>query len=541
MATRVPQGTAALDKALDVLDAVGASPQGLSQAELAARLALPRTTLYRMLATLVARGLLRRDPHRRIYRIGFRCFEYARAAHAMPDLVAAAGAELRSLRDLTGETTYLAVLDGLEVLSLERIAGAHPLRSQAMPGQRKPLHCTSQGKAILAALDPVRRNALVREIALPALTPHTITDRRRLHAELKATAARGYSIEDEEIAEGVRCCGAAIVDPGGAVRGAISVAAPAFRLTRERVELLGPELAQAARRIGAQLGANTPPPADGEARAVEGQWAFRGAFPRWSAADRRLYWADVLGPSVQLCEADVDRRLAGVGARIDAMLLRTHGVAVRCGERWWQVAEDGSVQPLPIAATQPARAFCAHPDGSLWACIADGERWRIAAMADPGRRARRSWRVPDPAEALVWSADGATLYAAMPDSGSLYAMREDSSAVRRLATVPKGSGRLAGLAVDSAGGVWSALQDGWSVVRFGVDGTLDRVLPVPVSSPTDLAFGGADLCSLYITTSREPGLREALGSAPLSGRLFCARLDTPGAPTPLWREGPAPD
>jgi IclR family transcriptional regulator, acetate operon repressor len=138
-------GTAALDKALDVLDAVGSSANGLSQAELGERLDLPRTTLYRLLGTLVARDLLRRDPLRRVYCLGMRCFDYARKAYSMPDLVAAAGIELRALRDMTGETTYLATLDGLEVLSLERCDGAHSVRSHSEPGSRKPLHCTSQG------------------------------------------------------------------------------------------------------------------------------------------------------------------------------------------------------------------------------------------------------------------------------------------------------------------------------------------------------------------------------------------------------------
>ena len=125
---------------------------GLSQAELQARLGLPRTTLYRLLGTLVGRGLLRRDPLRRVYCLGQRCFEYARTSYAMPDLVAAAGAELRALRDISGETSYLAALDGLEVVSLDRCDGAHSQRSHTEPGQRKPLHCTSQGKAILSAL-----------------------------------------------------------------------------------------------------------------------------------------------------------------------------------------------------------------------------------------------------------------------------------------------------------------------------------------------------------------------------------------------------
>jgi DNA-binding IclR family transcriptional regulator len=183
------EGTASLDKALDVLDAVGGAASGLSQVDLGQRLGLPRTTLYRLLGTLVARGLLRRDPQRRVYCLGSRCFEYARAAYAMPDLMAAASSELRALRDMSGETTYLAALDGHEVVSLDRCDGPHALRSHSAVGQRKPLHCTSQGKAILSALPPERRDALVREIALPALTPRTVTDRRRFLAEIEARGA----------------------------------------------------------------------------------------------------------------------------------------------------------------------------------------------------------------------------------------------------------------------------------------------------------------------------------------------------------------
>src|SRR5450830_508818 len=221
MKANIGDGTASLEKAMDILEAVGASSQGLSQTELSARLAVPRTTLYRLLATLVARGMVRRDPLRRVYCLGFRCFEFARSAYAMPDLAAAASMELRALRDLTGETSYLATLDGLEVLSLERYDGAHSQRSQTALGQRKPLHCTSQGKAILAALDEPTRDALLRDITLRALTPRTITDRRRLQAELKLTAVRGWSVDDEEIVLGVRCVGAPVVDAAGKVRGAI--------------------------------------------------------------------------------------------------------------------------------------------------------------------------------------------------------------------------------------------------------------------------------------------------------------------------------
>jgi DNA-binding IclR family transcriptional regulator len=526
--SRAAEGTAALDKALDVLDAVGQAPAGLSQAELGAKLALPRTTLYRLLGTLVARGLLRRDPLRRVYCLGMRCFEYARKAFAMPDLVAAAGIELRALRDMTGETTYLATLDGLEVISLERCDGAHGERSRSALGQRKPLHCTSQGKAILAALPQEQRDAIVKELPMTAVTPRSITDRRRLQAELRLTAQRGWSIDDEEIAPGVRCCGAAIVDAQGQVRGSISVAGPAFRLTHERVELIGPEVVEAARRIGAQLSATQAALPEGEVRVVPGEWAFDGAFPCWSAqAEGGLWWADALAPAVHLASAEGDRIVTALDAPIDGLLLHAGGAAVLAGGAWQAVAPDGSLRGLPGWPRRRIAALCAGPDGALWGCIADGEGWRVAALSAEGQ-ALGGWRLAEPATALAWDAAGRRLYVACAESGTLQVAAVGSTALRRLATVPKGSGRLGGLAVDERGGIWSTLRGGWSVVRFEPDGTVSQVVALPVPAPTDLGFGGADARTLYITSARETVTREALEAAPLSGRLFVLETPVPG-------------
>jgi IclR family acetate operon transcriptional repressor len=514
--TSSAEGTASLEKALDVLDAVGSAPAGLSQTELASQLALPRTTLYRLLGTLVQRGLLRRDPLRRVYGLGLRCFEYAKSAYAMPDLVAAAGTELRTLRDMTGETVYLATRDGHEVVALERWDGAHSQRSNSSLGQRKPLHCTSQGKALLAAMPPEERDALVKELPLTAVTPRSITDRRRLQAELRLTAARGWSIDDEEIVPGVRCCGAAVVDAAGQVRGAISVAAPLFRMTMERLDLLGPEVAEAARRIGAQLSAAQPARAAGEAQVVPGEWAFDGHWPHWHAGQGRLWWADRLAPALHAATAEQDRIATRADAPIDVLLPHEGALLARWGEAWHRVEADGSAHAVsPQGLRGRFSASCVDPQGQPWLCSADGERWRVAS---PG--GREGFGLAEPASALAWSPAGDVLYIAAAASGTVWAAHPGSAGLRRLATLPKGSGLIAGLAVDAEGGVWTALRGGWGALRLQGDGTLDRMVALPVPCPTGVAFGGADGRTLFITSARDAVGRDALDAAPLSGRLF---------------------
>ncbi|HSW17597.1 MAG TPA: IclR family transcriptional regulator C-terminal domain-containing protein [Ramlibacter sp.] len=514
-------GTGSLEKALDVLEAVGAAPQGLSQGEITERLALPRTTVYRLLATLVTRGLLRRDPLRKVYCLGFRCFEMARQAYAAPDLVAASASELRALRDLTGETSYLATLDGLEVISLERYDGAHSQRSASALGERKPVHCTSQGKAILSAMAADARDAIVRDLTLKALTPHTITDRRRLQAELKITAARGWSIDDEEIVMGVRCVGAPVVDAQGKVRGAISVAGPAWRITRERAELLGPEVAEAARRIGAQLPSGSPLIGDPAVQAVEGPWAFHGAFPRWRPDTQRLYWADMLAPALRVFDGSQDRALIEVDSPVTGLAFRGDDLVLAHEGGVLRVTPDGLSAPLSAWPAGQLLALCAGPRDTLWAAMATTSAGCAVGEVQAGGGFAAHWTVDEPVHALCWDMAGEQLHATAPGSGSLLLMRPGSSAVRRLASLPKGSGRLGGLAVDEQGGVWTALRDGWSVVRIAHDGNLDRVVGLPVPHPSDVALAGRQL---FITTARQPVALDVLANAPLSGRLLVVQI-----------------
>ena len=493
-------GTGSLEKALDILEMVGSVSAGLSQSELALRLQLPRPTVYRLLATLVARRLLRRDPLRRVYCLGFKCFEMARQVWAMPDLVSASAFELRGLRDLTGETTYLSAMDGLEMVSLERVDGAHSQRSAAALGERKPVHCTSQGKAMLAAMPGAEQEAIVKRMVLKPLTTRTISDRRHLMAELHITATRGWAMDDEEIAMGVRCVGAAIIDRKGLARGAISIAGPAWRMTRQRLELLGPEVMNAARRIGAQLAVReratadtTPQGADVEP--VNGPWAFRGACLVWDASAMNLYWADTLAPSIRVFRdtgvtATADEQLASFESPISGLVLVQERLLIATQNGWTWLDLTGQhhlCQDWPVLAVC-AMTVAPDTDRSVWVAVADPERGGcdIGVLSTEGRAAGRfnvRWHVPNLIAGIAWKMDGSALFATAPESGSIFQFEPGSANTRRLTSIPRGSGKLGGAAVDHDGGLWIALQDGWCVMRLTSDGNVDRVVGLPVPTP----------------------------------------------------------
>ncbi len=512
------EGTASLEKALDVLEAIGSSPAGLTKAELAEQVPLPRTTLYRMLGSLVERGMIRRDPLRKVYRLGFRYLGLVRNAYLKPDLVAAATSELRALRDFTGETSYLAILDGNQVLSLERCDGAHTTRSAAALGQSKPVYCTGQGKAILSVLGEPERGKILKGLNLVEFSPHTLIDHRQLQVELEVTKTRGYAIDDEEIVLGVRCVAAPIVDDNGAVHGALSVAGPAYRLPRSRLELLGPELAEAARRVGAQMRSPQSNNDESKVQVVGNSWAFSGAFPRWSPSQQCLFWADTLAPAIHRLDDSGSRLVARLDAPITALELLDDGVLVCHRNGWSRIDSDGNEHPLADWPGKALLGLCKHPSGSLWACMRSGMGCRIGELSSGDLREPR--RFQEQISALHWDASGEQLYATAPQSGTIYVLQKSSQMVRRLATLPKGAGELGGLAIDPDGGVWASLGGGWSLVRFSDDGALDQMVGLPVPSPTDICFGGSAGRTLFITSARHHLSKEVLSNAPASGSLL---------------------
>jgi sugar lactone lactonase YvrE len=394
-------------------------------------------------------------------------------------------------------------------------------------GARDALHSTALGKAILSAIPAVESRQLLTSYRRQPATAHTIVDLDRLLGELAETAERGYSIDDEEIVLGVRCVGAPIVDGQQRVRGAISVAGPAYRLTVSRLELLGPEVEQAARRIGQQLAGSGTLTGDGASTLIDGQWAFEGAFPRWSPFEQCLYWADALAPAVRCFDGKEDRALAMLASPIAGLVPDEHGVLVRREGAWDRVDREGRSRAVSAWPDAPLFALCRAPDGELWASQPSGAEWKVGTWSAE-QRFRVHWRVSERVDALAWNTDGSWLYAAAPESGSIYRMQPGQRIVRRLATMPKGSGRISGLALDASEGIWTALTGGWGVVRFAPDGTLDRVVGLPVPSPTGVCVGGPDRSVLYVTSARHEVPIEMLADAPLSGRLFAVPTEVGG-------------
>ena len=161
---------------------------------------------------------------------------------------------LASLREQTRESSQVGVLDGHDVVYVDRLESSQSLRLFTETGRRVPVHCTSSGKVLLAHLPPERQAALLDSLDLVALTPHTVTDREVLATELARVRRRGWAEAVNEREIGVASVAAPIRDARGVVVAAISIGAPTVRLPAAQRRHLGAIVIDAGEAVGRRLG-----------------------------------------------------------------------------------------------------------------------------------------------------------------------------------------------------------------------------------------------------------------------------------------------
>ncbi len=253
--TRRPK-VQSVDRTLDVLEALAARPGSTGISELSLTVGLHVSTVHRLLATLVDRGYVRQDPETSRYHLGSRVFTLSSAADLHLDLRLVARPFLERMMRSSGETANLVTVSGHEVLYLDQVASMHLVKMFSAPGMHAPLYCTGTGKALLAFMgaafaEPVLAGALRR------YTARTIVTRGALERELELIRRNGYSIDNEEMEEGVRCLAVPVYDRKNACIGAMSVSGPTSRMTGERVAKLAPVARAIAGELSRQLGFDT--------------------------------------------------------------------------------------------------------------------------------------------------------------------------------------------------------------------------------------------------------------------------------------------
>jgi IclR family acetate operon transcriptional repressor len=247
-----------LSRALDLLECIAAAESGIGLTELAQAAGLPTSTTHRLLKSLEQRRYAVHDEERNRWFIGVQAFTVGGAFLRGRNYLVLARPFMRLLMEEAGETVNLAIEDQGEAVFLAQIECRQMMRAFSLPGARAPLHCSGVGKALLATFDEQRTARLLTGEVLARLTDKTITTRPALDAELAATRSRGYAIDDEEHAVGLRCVAATIHDEHGAPLAALSISGPTARIPNDRIDELGRLVARYAREVTDAVGGKVP-------------------------------------------------------------------------------------------------------------------------------------------------------------------------------------------------------------------------------------------------------------------------------------------
>lgn len=247
----------ALDRALAILKVL-AGGEGMSLSELAEASGQAPATVYRVLSTYQAHGIVEVQPATQLWFVGQEAFRIGSAFLGRTSLVEEARLVMRELMADTGETANLAIADGGQVVFLSQVETHEPIRAFFRPGTRGPIHASGIGKALLAYLPAVAVERIVREQGLAAFTARTITDPGRLAAELAAIRAQGWAVDDEERTEGMRCIAAPIFNEFREAVAGVSISGPVVRMNRARGGGFGTRVRAAADHITEAIGGTAP-------------------------------------------------------------------------------------------------------------------------------------------------------------------------------------------------------------------------------------------------------------------------------------------
>jgi len=244
-----------VDRALDVLELL-ASKNGMTLSEVSAELRQSPATIYRVLTTLQARGMIEVSATSQLWNIGPNAFQIGYSFLRRSSVVERSRPIMRDLMVETGETANLGIEKSDMVMFVSQVETHETIRAFFPPGTQSPLHASGIGKALLAHYSTGRIRRLLQNNTLEKFTDKTITDPEELLKEMAKIRTHGYAFDDEEKNQGMRCIAAPILNFFGEAVAGISVSGPTHRMTSERIQDITKAVKKAAFTLSQNLGAS---------------------------------------------------------------------------------------------------------------------------------------------------------------------------------------------------------------------------------------------------------------------------------------------
>lgn len=243
-----------VDRALQVLELLRENPRGLGVTEISIALKVAKSTAHRLLMSLEEHKYVQKFGKESTYRLGLKFIEMNYIVTKNLDVVELARPFIETLSAETGEIVHLVMLDGQEIVYIDKVENSSTIRIYSQVGRRAPLFCTAVGKAILAHLNENEAKQMISKIKFKRFTDYTLTSVESLENELVSIKTNAYSYDNEEHEMGIRCVGAPIFDHNGRPQYALSVTGPLDRMSDKILDHHIPLLKETVNKISRSLG-----------------------------------------------------------------------------------------------------------------------------------------------------------------------------------------------------------------------------------------------------------------------------------------------
>ena len=243
-----------VDRALRILELLKEHPSGLGVTEVGNFLEVAKSTAHRLLLSLERHGYVQKVERDSTYRLGLKFIEMNYFVVKHLNIVEVAKPIIEKLSKDTGEIVHLVMLDGQQVVYIDKVDNQSAIRIYSQVGRRAPLYCTAVGKCILTYKKEEEVLEYIDQVPFKRFTEHTFVNGEDLIKELRAIKKRGFSYDNEEHELGIRCVAAPIFDYRGEVQYAVSVTGLLDRMTDEILEHTIPKLQKAVEEISIKMG-----------------------------------------------------------------------------------------------------------------------------------------------------------------------------------------------------------------------------------------------------------------------------------------------
>ncbi|GIM29405.1 IclR family transcriptional regulator [Clostridium polyendosporum] len=243
-----------VDRSLSILEVLSEYEDGLGITEISEKVGLHKSTIHRLLATLIYKGYVEQSSTTNKYKLTLKLFELGSKKVEKLNVVTVSRPFLHELMEKTNEVVHLVVREGNEIVYVSKVESENTIRMHSRIGRRAAVCCTAVGKSMLSHMSDEEVEEIWNTSEIKQLTQYTITDLNEFKEHLKLVRERGYAVDEQENELGVRCIGTSVFNYKEEVCGAISVSGPIISFTEDKIEAYAQLLKEYANKISKELG-----------------------------------------------------------------------------------------------------------------------------------------------------------------------------------------------------------------------------------------------------------------------------------------------